>query len=242
MRSLQLVCLILFFGVSSFAQPVFQKDTIKTSKGPLVITFVGHASLVFEWNGEVIHLDPSSREADYSKLPKATKIFVTHQHSDHCDPASLKAITTDKTKTFMSAMAHEKWGQGMVLHNDHQLDIDGLKIEVLPAYNLVHVRDNGKPFHPKGEGNSYILTLGDKRIYIGGDTENTPEMKAMKNIDIAFLPMNLPYTMTPEMVADAAKAFNPKVLYPYHYGQTDLNHFLDLMKDEKKVEVRIRRM
>ncbi|MEN8251594.1 MAG: MBL fold metallo-hydrolase [Bacteroidota bacterium] len=242
MKSLQLTFAAMLVSMAAAAQPSFQKDTINTSNGSLVITFVGHASLVFEWNGEVIHIDPSSREADYTKLPKATMIFITHQHGDHCDPASLKAITTPQTKTFMSAMAHEKWGQGMVLHIDKKLTINGIKIEVLPAYNLVHKRDSGKPFHPKGEGNSYLITLDNKRIFIGGDTENTPEMKALKNIDIAFLPMNLPYTMTPEMVADAAKAFKPKILYPYHYGKTDLNQLLELMKDEKDVEVRIRRM
>jgi L-ascorbate metabolism protein UlaG (beta-lactamase superfamily) len=100
----------------------------------------------------------------------------------------------------------------------------------------------GMVYHPKGDGNGYILTLGDKRIYIAGDTENTPEMKALKNIDIAFLPMNLPYTMTPEMVADAVKAFKPKILYPYHYGETDVRKLLDLLKDQKGTEIRIRKM
>jgi L-ascorbate metabolism protein UlaG (beta-lactamase superfamily) len=104
------------------------------------------------------------------------------------------------------------------------------------------MRDNGEPFHVKGTCNGYVVKFGDKRVYIAGDTENVPEMKALKDIDIAFLPMNLPYTMTPEMVADAAKAFKPKILYPYHYGDTDISKIVDLMKDEKEVEVRIRKM
>jgi L-ascorbate metabolism protein UlaG (beta-lactamase superfamily) len=104
------------------------------------------------------------------------------------------------------------------------------------------MRSPGVPFHPKGIGNGYIVTFGDKRIYIAGDTENTPEMKNLKGIDIAFLPMNLPYTMTPEMVADAAKAFRPKILYPYHYGNTETAKIIDLLKDEKDIEVRIRSM
>jgi L-ascorbate metabolism protein UlaG (beta-lactamase superfamily) len=104
------------------------------------------------------------------------------------------------------------------------------------------MRSEGAPFHPKGVGNGYIVTFGDKRVYIAGDTENIPEMKNIKGIDIAFLPMNLPYTMTPEMVADAAKSFKPKVLYPYHFGETDTAKIVDLLKDEKEIEIRIRKM
>lgn len=227
---------------SGFAQQYFPKDTIETNDGPLIITFVGHASLIFEWKNEVIHIDPSSREANYYELPKATKIFVTHHHGDHCDPSSLKAITEEKTKTFISSIAHEKWNQGMVLRPDQKVSIDGITIETLPAYNIVHMRDNGQPYHVFGECNSYILNFGGLRIFIGGDTENTPEMKALTNIDIAFLPMNLPYTMTPEMVADAARAFKPEILYIYHYGRSDLDAIRTLMADEKAVDLRIRKM
>ena len=117
-----------------------------------------------------------------------------------------------------------------------------LKIEAIPAYNLVHKRDNGQPFHPKGVGNGYIITFGDKRVYVAGDTENIPEMKSLQEIDCAFLPMNLPYTMTPEMVADAAEAFRPKILYPYHFGDTDTSQLLRLLQDQKEVELRIRNM
>jgi len=118
----------------------------------------------------------------------------------------------------------------------------GLPIQAVPAYNIAHKRPDGNPFHPKGSGNGYIVTFGDKRVYIAGDTENTPEMKALKAIDVAFLPMNLPYTMTPEMVADAARAFRPKILYPYHYGETDTSQLVTLLQGEKGIEVRIRRM
>ena len=120
--------------------------------------------------------------------------------------------------------------------------IEGLKIEAVSAYNLVHRRDSGEPFHPKGIGNGYIITFGDKRVYVAGDTENIPEMKELKGIDIAFLPMSLPSTMTPEMVADASKAFKPKILYPYHYGNTETSKLVDLLKDTKEIEIRIRKM
>ena len=110
------------------------------------------------------------------------------------------------------------------------------------AYNQINTRGNGDPFHPKGEGNGYVLTFGDQRVYIAGDTENLPEMGKLKGIDIAFLPMNLPYTMTPEMVAQAAFSFKPRILYPYHYGQTDTSKLENLLQTEKQIEVRIRKM
>jgi L-ascorbate metabolism protein UlaG (beta-lactamase superfamily) len=119
--------------------------------------------------------------------------------------------------------------------------VGGLTVNAVPAYNIVNKRPDGSPFHPKGSGNGYIVTFGDTRIYIAGDTENTPEMKDLQNISVAFLPMNLPYTMTPEMVADAVRAFHPRILYPYHFGETDTSTIIDLLKDED-VEVRIRKM
>jgi L-ascorbate metabolism protein UlaG (beta-lactamase superfamily) len=128
------------------------------------------------------------------------------------------------------------------MNNGDVKTVEGLKIEAVPAYNIVHKRDTGQPFHPKGIGNGYIITFGGKRVYVAGDTENTPEMKSLKNIDIAFLPMNIPYTMTPEMVADAAKAFKPKILYPYHFGETDTSKLVSLLKETPEIEVRIRKM
>ncbi|MBE9565336.1 MAG: MBL fold metallo-hydrolase, partial [Proteobacteria bacterium] len=118
----------------------------------------------------------------------------------------------------------------------------GLTVEAVPAYNIVHLRGPGQPYHPRGEGNGYVVTFGDTRVYIAGDTENIPEMSALGNIDIAFLPMNLPYTMAPEMVADAARTFRPKVVYPYHFGQTDCVQLVTLLADEPEIEVRVRRM
>lgn len=242
MNGIKMTVVLLLTTFMVQAQPIFPKDTIETENGPLIITFIGHASLIFEWRGETIHIDPSSREANYYKLPKASMIFITHHHGDHCDPASLKAISQEKTKTFMSSRAHEKWNLGMVLRPEQSVTVKGIGIETLPAYNIEHKRDDGTPYHVFGECNSYVVTLGEIRIFIGGDTENTPEMKALQNIDIAFLPMNLPYTMTPEMVADAARGFKPKILYVYHYGKSDLDAIRSLMVDEKDVELRIKRM
>lgn len=220
----------------------FEKDVIETAKAPLTITFIGHGSLMMEYQGDIIHIDPSSREAEYGELPDADLVLITHHHGDHCDPIAFAPIEKKNTTTFLTALAKEKLGKGTVVSNGETVTYKDIIIEAIPAYNLVHKRDNGEFFHPKGCCNSYVLTIGGKRIFIGGDTENTPEMKELKNIDIAFLPMNLPYTMTPEMVADAAKTFRPKILYPYHYGKTDTSIIVDLLKDEKDIEVRIRRM
>lgn len=233
---------ILLFSFSFSLAKDFEKDTIQTSKGNLEITFVGHATLMFKIAGKIIHIDPVSRQADYSQMPKADLILITHEHGDHLDPAALKEITTDKTTLILTAACYRKYRKGKVIGNEEKTSWNGIQIEALPAYNLVHKRKNGAFFHPKGVGNSYLLTIGDKRIYIGGDTENIPEMKVLKQIDIAFLPMNLPYTMTPEMVADAALAFKPKILYPYHYGKTDPQKLVALLKDHPEIEVRVRQM
>jgi L-ascorbate metabolism protein UlaG (beta-lactamase superfamily) len=127
-----------------------------------------------------------------------------------------------------------------VLAVGDSVTLAGVQVHVVPAYNLVHVRDSGEPFHPKARDNGYVLTLAGLKVYVAGDTENTPEMKALEGIDVAFLPMNLPYTMTPEMVADAARAFRPRILYPYHYGDTDPQQLVDLLAGEDGVEVRVR--
>jgi len=219
-----------------------ETDSIKTSKGDLVISFLGHGSLMMAYGGKTLHVDPVSSEADYAKLPKADLILITHDHDDHLDATTVNAIETSTTKIVGAADVGKQIRGIIVMKNGDTRTVEGLKIEAVPAYNIKHMREPGKPFHPKGVGNGYIVTFGDKRVYIAGDTENTPEMKQLKNIDIAFLPMNLPYTMTPEMVADAAKAVHPKILYPYHYGETDTSKLVHLLKDEKGIEVRIRKM
>ena len=241
-KSIKLIfSLILVICVSLSAQN-FEKDTFKTKNGDLEITFIGHGTLMFKFNKQIIHIDPVGREADYSKLPKADLVLVTHEHGDHLDPKVLDIIKKENTQILYTQVCSERYKGGIVLKNGDSKSISGIKIEAVPAYNIINKRNNGSPFHPKGNGNGYVISLGERRIYIAGDTENTPEMKKLKNIDIAFLPMNLPYTMNPEMVADAAKAFKPKVLYPYHYGRTDTDILLELMKDQNDTEVRIRKM
>ncbi|MBN2403709.1 MAG: MBL fold metallo-hydrolase [Spirochaetes bacterium] len=242
---IKVIMVLLFFAVfgmlRAYAEGGFEKDVIKTSAGGLEIIFFGHASLMMKYSAKVIHVDPYGEEADYSILPKADLILLTHEHGDHMDAVAIKNIRTDSTDIVLTRKCAEKVSGGIVMNNGDTKTVMNIKIEAVPAYNIVNKRGDGRSFHPKGDGNGYILTFGEKRVYIAGDTENTPEMKALKNIDVAFLPMNLPYTMTPEMVADAAKAFKPKIIYPYHFGETDTSKLISLLKDSG-MEIRIRKM
>lgn len=234
------ICITGVSMATSFGQS-FESDTLATSAGDLTITFVGHGTLMFAFGGKVFHVDPYGKLADYATLPKADAILVTHAHADHLDPAAIAAVRKPETVVVMAETCRGKL-TGTVMANGATQTVQGVSVEAVPAYNLVHVRDNGQPFHPKGEGNGYLLTFGDRRVYVAGDTENTPEMKALKDVDVAFLPMNLPYTMTPDMVVDAAKAFRPRILYPYHYGDTDPVRLTDLLAGESDIEVRVRPM
>jgi L-ascorbate metabolism protein UlaG (beta-lactamase superfamily) len=231
---------VLGFSGLAAARPKHGTDIIPTAKGDLAITFLGHGTLMMTFEGKTIHVDPYGEVADYGSLPKADLILVTHDHYDHLDPEACRIILTPATTVVSSKACAPKLPGAIVMANGDKKTVLGLAIEAVPAYNVAHKRPDGSPFHPKGDGNGYIVTFGDTRVYVAGDTENTPEMKALKDIDVAFLPMNLPYTMTPEQVADAAKAFRPKILYPYHYGDTDPAKLVGLLKGDKAIEVRIR--
>lgn len=235
----------IFLGVfllAALAQPEFEEDTIQTSEGPLKFTFIGHGTLMVSFAQKIIHIDPVSRYADYSQLPEADIILITHHHGDHLDPEVMEMLRSEKTDLVLTEKCAQEVEGGLIMKNGDIRTVQGLKIEAVPAYNIVHMRSPDVPYHIKGEGNGYVITFGDKRVYVAGDTENIPEMKELEHIDIAFLPMNLPYTMSPEMVADAAKAFRPKILYPYHYGQTDPAKIVELLAGEEDIEVRIRHM
>jgi len=221
----------------------FAKDVFDTGDGKLSISFIGHGTLMFEYNDMVIHIDPTMNEADYANMPDADLILITHHHGDHLDLTAINHIIKEDCPVVMTQSCLDQLGDfkgAVIMKNGDRKTVKGIPIEAIPAYNIVQKRSNGEAYHPKGIGNAYLLSIGDLRVLIGGDTENVPEIKALKDIDIAFLPMNLPYTMTPDMVADAARAIQPKILYPYHFGQTDPNELASLLKDEKNIEVRIR--
>ncbi|PKP51856.1 MAG: metal-dependent hydrolase [Bacteroidetes bacterium HGW-Bacteroidetes-1] len=218
-------------------------DTLQTSSGKLLIKVVGHASIMFEYNQMIIHIDPYSRMGNYKLMPKADLILLTHHHQDHLDTAAIHLIHQNNTHYIVAPVCAEKASfknPAVLISNGEKMLFKDIQIEAVPAYNILNKRESGVPYHPEGEGNGYILTFGDKRIYIAGDTEIIPEMNQLGKIDVAFLPMNLPYTMSPEMTAEAAKVIQPVILYPYHYSKTDLSILVGLLNDEKTIEVRIR--
>ncbi|MGD2217432.1 MAG: MBL fold metallo-hydrolase [Gemmatimonadales bacterium] len=240
--SLAATVLFVLGGCKANGQAAFQQDTIPTAAGELTISFIGHGTLMFGFDRKVIHVDPVGREADYSTMPDADLVLVTHEHGDHLDPDAIAAIRTEETVVIYSRSCEGRVDGAVVMENGDTRTELGIGLEAIPAYNLVHMRSSGQPYHPKGNGNGYVITFGDTRVFVAGDTENTPEMMALEDIDIAFLPMNLPYTMTPQMVAEAARAFRPKILYPYHFGSTDPNELVELLEGVEGVEIRVREM
>ena len=223
--------------VNSQNLPAF--DQIVTSAGNVEMHFIGHGSLMFRLNDKIVYVDPVKSSGNYDNLPKADIILVTHEHYDHLDVDLINVLKKSGTKILCNVAASVRVPGSVAMKAGDSQTIGNIAIEAVAAYNIVNERAPGQPFHPKGTGVGYIIGFGGKKIYVAGDTENTPEMKALKNIYIAFLPMNLPYTMTPAMVADAAKAFKPKILYPYHYGDTNTDEIVRLLKDTG-IEVRIR--
>ena len=236
-----LLLALVLTGAARAGEP-FETDTITAPDGDLTITFIGHGTLIFTWEGLVVHVDPWSRLADYSELPGADIILVTHEHGDHLDAEAIEILTSDRTEVVITAACLEDVAAGIVMNNGDTVMVKGIGIVAVPAYNIEHKRKNGEPFHPKGRGNGYIVTFGGTRVYIAGDTENIPEMKEISGIDVAFLPVNLPYTMTPAMAADAALSFRPRILYPYHFGDTKISELAELLGSSEDIEVRIRRM
>jgi len=223
-------------------QGQFESDVVKTSEGDLEMFFIGHGTLMFKYNDLVIHIDPVTREAIYESMPDADLILITHEHGDHLDMRAINHILKEGTRVVMTQSCKNQVEdlEATVMQNGDATTILGVGIEALPAYNIKHKEFKWKPYHPPGIGNAYLLSFGDKRVLIGGDTENIPELKALRDIHVAFLPMDVPFTMTPEMVEDLAKAMRPKILYPYHYVNTNPERLVKLLKEEKDIEVRIR--
>ncbi|MBQ9170284.1 MAG: MBL fold metallo-hydrolase [Bacteroidaceae bacterium] len=219
----------------------YEVDVFRT-KGGKTVKFhaLVHASIRIEYDGREIIIDPvtklGGRTIDYSAMPKANYIFVTHEHGDHFDQEALKLLTGEGTQLITNKRCAEMYGSGEAMANGQSLMVNGIKVEAVPAYNTT---EGHLQFHPKGRDNGYILTLDGLRIYIAGDTEDIPEMTDIKDIDIAFLPCNQPYTMTAEQLVKAAKVIKPRVVFPYHYGQTDVSVIPPLLKDEG-IDVRIR--
>ena len=225
--SLLLICLL--FAITSSAQAGGPTQVFPTSAGPVKITPLYHASTLIEAGGKAIYLDPA-KPANFAGQPKADLVLITDIHGDHMDPASLTAISKPGTEILAAPAVVSTVTTAKPIANGESKKWQDWTIEAIPAYNLTRGPAPGKLFHDKGRGNGYVLTYGGVRFYFSGDTEGVPEMRALKNIDVAFVCMNLPYTMPPEEAADAVKAFHPKVVIPYHYRGSDLAAF------QKKLE------
>lgn len=210
-------------------------DTLLTSAGDVTIQPLNHATLILSQGSHVLYFDPA--KVDFTGQPAPTAILITH--GDHFDPDNLGKIAGKApivvTEEIMGKLPDALKAQATVMKNGDSGTIDGIPVLAVPAYNTSADR---LQYHPKGVGNGYVLTFGDKQIYVAGDTENTPEMEALTGIDVAFLPMNQPYTMTPEQAAEAVKAFKPGIVYPYHSRGTDTQKFADLVGDATEVRLR----
>lgn len=237
MNPLRLIILLAFLLSGGLA---LAAEEFKTDKGKLIITPINHATLVIEWRGKTIYVDPVGQVAWYKAFPKPDLVLLTHIHGDHYRAAILQAVVGPKTQlvaspTLASVLEKELKAKTITVANGASTDKVGFKLEAVASYNTTPPR---KRFHPKGQGNGYVLNLGGKRIYLSGDTEGTPEMLALKDIDVAFLCMNLPYTMDVAAAAKAVRAFKPKVVYPYHSRGQDTVKFKALVGDAAEVRLR----
>lgn len=220
----------------------YEVDVFKTKSGK-IMTFhaLVHASIRIQYDGKEIQIDPvtklGNKTIDYASMPKADYLLVTHEHFDHFNKDAIKLLTGEQTRFITNQRCADMYGSGEVMKNGDKLQItDDFAIEAVPAYNCTEGRIQ---FHPKGRDNGFILTIDGLRIYIAGDTEDIPEMSTIKDIDIAFLPCNQPYTMTPEQLVKAARIIKPMVLFPYHFGQTDVSGIPGQLKEDG-IEVRLR--
>jgi len=235
---MRLSALLLLAGAALVAQPHRPVEEFQTSTGPVKITPIRHASMMIQAGGKVIQVDPWS-QGNYEGIPQADLILITDIHPDHLDPPLIAKLSKSGTAVIAPEAVAKTVTQAKVLHNGDSTTWEGWKIEAAPMYNLKRGPSEGKFYHDKGRGNGYILTYGGTRFYIAGDTEGIPEMRALKNIDVAFIPMNLPYTMTPEEAAGAVRAFHPKIVYPYHYKGSNIQDFAKAL-DGTGIDVRLR--
>ncbi len=223
-------------GASALASPI-PVQVFPTNAGPVRIQPIYHAAAMIEAGGDRIYIDPA-RPANIAGLPPGDLILITDIHGDHMDPAYLAKLSDPGTEIVAPAAVQRTVTQAHVLANGQSMTWRQWTITAVPMYNMVHLMPNGEPYHPKGRGNGYILSYGGKNFYFAGDTEGTPEMRALRDIDVAFIPMNLPYTMTPDEAAAAVKAFRPKIAIPYHYRGQDIQRFADDLKGTG-IEVRL---
>ena len=229
--------LVLAFTLVAASAFGAASENFSTSAGTLQLTPIQHASLMIQAGGKVLYVDPA--QGKYDGLPQADYILLTDIHGDHLAPAILNKLKKADTVIVAPQAVAAQVSGATVLSNGDKTNVGPFAVEAVPMYNLTRGPSAGQLYHDKGRGNGYIITYGAKRFYFSGDTEVTPEMKALKNIDVAFVCMNLPYTMTPQEAAQGVRAFHPAIVYPYHYMGSDLNAFAKAL-DGSGIEVRIR--
>ena len=211
-------------------------EKFSTEAGTLELTPIQHASLMIQAGSKVLYVDPA--QGSYDGLPQADYILITDIHGDHMVPDLVAKLKKPGTVILAPAAVAEKVPGATVISNGQTKSMGNFTVEAIPMYNLKPA-PNGTLYHPKGRGNGYIVTYGGKRFYFSGDTEGIPEMRALRNIDVAFVCMNLPFTMTPEAAADAVKAFHPAIVYPYHYRGQDTQVFAKALQGTG-IDVRLR--
>ena len=246
MKTASIFCLMLLSFTTGLAQRP-TADKIETSKGPLTIQPLNHATMALTWQGKTVYTDPNGGAKTFEGVKAPDIIVITDIHGDHFNPETLQAIDASKATLVVPQAVADKLpdalkGKAVVLANGQTKTINEISIMAIPMYNLPESSDSR---HPKGRGNGYVLTFGGKKVYISGDTSGIPEMKALKNIDVAFVSMNLPYTMDIDEAAQAVLAFKPKIMYPYHYrgqnGLSDTEAFRKMVNDkDKNIDVRLR--
>jgi L-ascorbate metabolism protein UlaG (beta-lactamase superfamily) len=243
LSALAAVILLLLLGLfACSAAGISTPDTIATEDGALKVFPINHATLALQWKDRTIYVDPVGGAKAFQGLPKPDLIFITDIHGDHFSKETLTELAGPDTKlvcpvAVADQMTPDLRKSATILANGQTGELLGVKIEAIPMYNLTPER---LKFHNKGRGNGYVATLGGKRIYLSGDTEDIPEMRSLKNIDVAFVCMNLPYTMTVEQAAEAVRAFKPRIVYPYHYRGSDIIKFKELVGTDAGVDVRLR--
>lgn len=238
MKNISIVLILII--MNSNVQGQFKKDIFRTSGGDLSVTFLGHASLMMEYGGKVIYIDPVVRVADFTKLPKADLVLVTCYHGDHFDISAIDKIKKlGSMQVLLTQSCAGKYPQGIVIKNGESGTFSGIQVDAFPCYQIFNSKDHMNYIHPKGESNGYLLHFGTFTVYIAGDTENIPEMKNLIRIDVAFLPMTPKESMNAQMVADAVAAFRPRILYPYKFRKTEVDKLPGLLVN-LRTDLRIR--
>ena len=242
MKKLLILPVLLLFQLAAYAQ----SDTIQTEQGQLLITPIQHGSMVLEYQGNTIYVDPYGGGKSYRAVKDPDLVLLTDIHGDHLHEETLQALNLQEAHFIMPAAVKEKLGEMKVavsepevLANGEETTWKGISIKAVPMYNLPETADSR---HPKGRGNGYILNFDGTRVYIAGDTEAIPEMRALENIRVAFVPMNLPYTMDIQQAAEGVLAFEPAIVYPYHYKGSDIKSFKQKVESQNEnIEVRLRK-